>query len=80
MKKLGLNVESLEVESFETAERNGERGTVHARSDSSPDVCYSFGDACTAAAHCTTGCGPDGSRVWEFCNTVHDDWETVGPI
>ena len=83
MKKLELNVESLEVESFNTAESDGERGTVHARSDSAADVCYSFGDFCTAAFQCTTSCAPSGSRVWEQCLSGQmcppDDWWPVDP-
>ncbi|HEU0301750.1 MAG TPA: hypothetical protein VFR37_20015 [Longimicrobium sp.] len=47
MKKLSLNVEKLEVESFDTSKLAEERGTVAAHAPSFPDPVY------TCAYHCT---------------------------
>jgi hypothetical protein len=47
MKKLSLNVEKLEVGSFDTSKLAEERGTVAAHAPSFPDPVY------TCAYHCT---------------------------
>jgi hypothetical protein len=47
MRKLGLDVEALEVESFDTRAAETARGTVVAHAPSYPDPVY------TCAYHCT---------------------------
>jgi hypothetical protein len=43
MKKLALELDTLKVESFETQEVSGERGTVHGNSLPTLPLCTRFG-------------------------------------
>jgi hypothetical protein len=60
MKKLGLKVETLRVETFATARQPAERGTVHAHATHGTNTCYCTGGCtsvnigcfCTEAVSC----------------------------
>jgi hypothetical protein len=61
MPKIKLNVDTLRVESFDTAVEPSARGTVHARQDVGSNYCASWwhtcaGDYCTWATLCLGSC------------------------
>lgn len=70
MKKLRINLEQLQVESFATGDTLSERGTVHARvPDTDPGWCPPSQDAYCSYGHLCTypyyTCGGWGCRTWE---------------
>jgi hypothetical protein len=67
MRKIKLNVESLSVESFETAAVAGEMGTVFGNEPTrgNNEQCRSAVDACPSARGCTYF----GDCLTQFCET-----------
>lgn len=63
MPKLRLDVETLAVESFDTAEKKGGRGTVHGASwvQTLQDWC-TFQDSCTGSTFPAGSCQSAGDR------------------
>ncbi|HEX5727206.1 MAG TPA: hypothetical protein VFX98_17145 [Longimicrobiaceae bacterium] len=55
MSKLRLDIEALEVESFDTAEKKGGRGTVHGASETLEAGC-SFDGPCTGSTFPAGAC------------------------
>lgn len=78
MKKLRIELDRMQVESFATAEAPAERGTVQARvPDTDPGYCPQTGDAyCTYGHGCTMAyytCGGGNCGTWE---AAHCYWQT----
>ncbi|HEU0016399.1 MAG TPA: pinensin family lanthipeptide [Longimicrobium sp.] len=69
MKKLTLNLDDLQVESFETASAEAERGTVRAHDHCSCECQTLPGETCPGRETCVYSCY--GSRCWDTC---HLDW------
>lgn len=73
MKKLKLDIEAIEVESFATKARTGIRGTVHARTDVYTNCWpYACGDSVNnACATYGTACPPycTGGDTGDICNS-----------
>jgi hypothetical protein len=70
MRKLRIQLDDLQVESFATDAQPAERGTVHARvPDTDPGWCPQTGDAyCTFGHGCTMAnytCGGWNCQTWE---------------
>ncbi|HET7463435.1 MAG TPA: hypothetical protein VFJ82_19440 [Longimicrobium sp.] len=63
MNKLKLNLEDVELESFDTvAPKESASGTVHGQSDWSWDW-----TVCLSGCHGTYGTGCDDSGDWSYC-------------
>ena len=74
MKKLTLNLDSLEVQSFVTDEKRSERGTV--RGEQQPCTCYTQ-CTCPGCPTCAGTCPADPSCA-DTCGDTCDDWSCLG--
>lgn len=60
MKKLALNLDELQVESFTTRTTDAPRGTVNAHESGTEASPSDLGDGCSAFYSCYDGCGGGG--------------------
>jgi hypothetical protein len=70
MKKMKLNLEDVELESFETiAPKESASGTVHGRGRQAGDWSWDW-TVCLGGCNGTYGTGCDCSGDWSYCTCV----------